>query len=101
MRIGLTQAGLAERLGVSRHAVAGWEAGRSYPKADHLRHFIALGLQQRAPGDNKRGRLVVPDEIYIEAIRQGNFNPQEEVYLREVFFTRFSVCQRIHLLPIP
>jgi transcriptional regulator with XRE-family HTH domain len=25
--IGLTQAGLADQLGVSRHAVGGWEAG--------------------------------------------------------------------------
>src|SRR6266568_2095961 len=30
--IGLTQAGLADRLGVSRRAVAEWEAGSSYPK---------------------------------------------------------------------
>jgi transcriptional regulator with XRE-family HTH domain len=46
--IGLTQAGLAEFLGVSRHAVGGWEAGESYPKAEHLKHIIALGLQQHA-----------------------------------------------------
>src|SRR6266852_645507 len=46
-RIGLTQAGLADLLGVSRHAVVGWEAGQSYPTADHLKAFIALGVQQR------------------------------------------------------
>jgi len=46
--IGLTQAGLAEFLEVSRHAVGGWEAGQSYPKAEHLKAFIALGLQQHA-----------------------------------------------------
>jgi len=34
--IGLTQAGLGERLGVSRRAVAEWEGGLSYPKADRL-----------------------------------------------------------------
>src|SRR5712692_1841942 len=47
-RIGLTQAGLADLLGVSRHAVAGWEAGRSYPQVDHLKAFIALGVRASA-----------------------------------------------------
>ena len=46
--IGLTQAGLAERLGVSRRAVAEWEAGLSYPKAERLKQLIALGMQQQA-----------------------------------------------------
>src|SRR5438067_6438541 len=46
MATGLTQAGLADLLGVSRHAVGGWESGQSYPKADRLKHFIALALQQ-------------------------------------------------------
>jgi WD40 repeat protein/DNA-binding XRE family transcriptional regulator len=46
--LGLTQAGLAEPLGVSRRAVAEWEAGESYPKAVHLKAFIALCVQQHA-----------------------------------------------------
>src|SRR5207245_2408851 len=46
--IGLTQAGLADRLGVSRRAVAEWEAGSSYPKAERLKQLIALGVQQQA-----------------------------------------------------
>src|SRR5579864_8859221 len=46
--IGLTQAGLAERLGVSRRAVAEWEAGSSYPKAEHLKAFLTLCVQQQA-----------------------------------------------------
>src|SRR5881409_106393 len=46
--IGLTQAGLADLLGVSRRAVAEWEAGSSYPKADHLKQLVALGVQQQA-----------------------------------------------------
>src|SRR6266550_3912500 len=46
--IGLTQAGLADRLGVSRRAVAEWEAGLSYPKAERLKQLIALGVQQQA-----------------------------------------------------
>src|SRR2546428_13268822 len=46
--IGLTQAGLGERLGVSRRAVAEWEGGLSYPKAERLQQLIALGVQQQA-----------------------------------------------------
>jgi WD40 repeat protein/transcriptional regulator with XRE-family HTH domain len=46
--IGLTQAGLAERLGVSRRAVAEWEAGSSYPKAEHLKELITLGVRASA-----------------------------------------------------
>ncbi len=42
--IGLTQMALAQFLGVSRGAVLGWEAGSSYPKAEHLKQFIALGV---------------------------------------------------------
>src|SRR5690242_14936228 len=44
--IGLTQAGLAALLGVSRRAVGEWETGLTYPKAEHLQHFIALCVQQ-------------------------------------------------------
>jgi len=44
--IGLTQAGLAALLGVSRHAVDKWEAGSNYPKAEHLQHFLELCVQQ-------------------------------------------------------
>ncbi len=39
MSIGLTQAGLAKFLGVSRNAVGDWEVGQSYPKAEHLKAF--------------------------------------------------------------
>jgi WD40 repeat protein/transcriptional regulator with XRE-family HTH domain len=46
--IGLTQTGLAERLGASRRAVAEWEGGFSYPKAERLKELIALGMQQHA-----------------------------------------------------
>jgi transcriptional regulator with XRE-family HTH domain len=46
--IGLTQAGLAHLLGVSRRAVGEWEAGSNYPKAEHLQHFIGLCVQQHA-----------------------------------------------------
>ena len=46
--IGLTQAGLAELLHVSRRAEAEWEAGSSYPKVDHLKRLIALGVRASA-----------------------------------------------------
>jgi transcriptional regulator with XRE-family HTH domain len=46
-KLGLTQAGLADLLHVSRRAVAEWEAGSSYPKAEHLKQVIALGVQQQ------------------------------------------------------
>src|SRR5207244_7930295 len=46
--IGLTQTGLAERLGASRRAVAEWEGGLSYPKAERLKQLITVGMQQQA-----------------------------------------------------
>src|SRR6476660_7215311 len=46
--IGLTQAGLAEYLGVSRRAIGDWEVGNNYPKPDHLKNFIALAVQHNA-----------------------------------------------------
>ena len=44
--IGLTQAGLADLLGVSRHAVGDWEGGLNYPKAPHLQHSLDQCVQQ-------------------------------------------------------
>jgi transcriptional regulator with XRE-family HTH domain len=46
--IGLSQVGLAERLGASRRAVADWEGGLSYPKAERLKQLITLGMHQQA-----------------------------------------------------
>jgi DNA-binding XRE family transcriptional regulator len=47
-KIGLTQVCLGEQLGVSRRAVAEWEAGSTYPKSEHLKAFIAMCIQQQA-----------------------------------------------------
>jgi len=44
----LTQVGLADRLGVSWRTIAGWEAGSSYPRAEHIKELIALAVQQQA-----------------------------------------------------
>lgn len=46
--IGITQGELATILGVSRQSVSDWEAGRKYPKSDHLKTFITLAFQHHA-----------------------------------------------------
>ncbi len=46
--MGLTQRDLADLLSISRRAVGDWEAGSSYPKAEHLKRLIELGVQQQA-----------------------------------------------------
>jgi len=44
-RVGLTQAGLAERVGVTRSAVAQWETGRAGQVGGHLEKIAAaLGV---------------------------------------------------------
>jgi WD40 repeat protein/transcriptional regulator with XRE-family HTH domain len=48
IRAGLTQAGMAEHLSVSRKAVGEWEGGLNYPKVMHLKAFIALAIEQQA-----------------------------------------------------
>src|SRR5258708_1188967 len=45
---GLTQLGLANLLGISRQAVADWEAGRKYPKVEHLKSFIVIAIEHQA-----------------------------------------------------
>src|SRR5258708_3689802 len=52
--IGLTQAGLAELLGVSRRAIGKWEAGGSYPKSSHLKALLAFaaGWRRSARGSS-------------------------------------------------
>src|SRR6266516_1199288 len=47
-RLELTQAELADLLGVTRRAVIDWEVGLTYPKADHLKQFVALATQRQA-----------------------------------------------------
>src|SRR6266852_5094657 len=47
-QIGLTQAGLAKLLHLSRRAVTEWEAGSSYPTAEHLQQLVALAVRASA-----------------------------------------------------
>src|SRR2546425_8568533 len=46
--MGLTQAGLAKLLGVSRRAVSTWELGSNYPASAHLKELIVLGMRASA-----------------------------------------------------
>src|SRR5436305_379662 len=46
--MGLTQTGLADQLGISHRAVGKWEAGKSSPKAGHLKHLIELAIKHQA-----------------------------------------------------
>ena len=77
--IGLTQAGLAALLGVSRRAVGEWEAGSNYPKAEHLQQLIELCVQQHifAPGREEEEiralwktahQRVLLDEAWLAAV---------------------------------
>ena len=47
-KIGLTQTALANVLGVTRRAVGDWEGGLTYPKAEHLKQFVVLAIEQQA-----------------------------------------------------
>ena len=79
----LTQAGLADLLGVSRQAVVGWEAGTSYPNPRHLKHFVELCLQNKA----------FPDGREAEEIRALWKSAHQRVQLDEAWLSR--------LLPTP
>ncbi len=46
-RLRLTQAGLAELVGITRKAIGRWEAGDTYPSASHLKVLLALALERR------------------------------------------------------
>ncbi len=76
---GLTRGELANRLGVSRQAVGEWEAGRSYPKAEHLKAFIALAVEHQAfPAEHEAEEIrklwkmarqkVLLDEFWLSAL---------------------------------
>src|SRR5579864_6103676 len=46
--IGLTQAELADHLGITRLAVGKWETGNAYPKPEHLKALIELAVLHQA-----------------------------------------------------
>ena len=93
-RIGLTQAGQAKLLGISRHAVAQWEAGRSYPTAEHLQTCIALGVQQQAFASGRRAeeiralwhgahQKVLLDEPWLQGLLSQQPSPFMEVAVEQ------------------
>jgi WD40 repeat protein/transcriptional regulator with XRE-family HTH domain len=86
--IGLTQAGLAEFLGVSRKAVGGWESGGSYPKAEHLKALLTLAVRQQAfPAGREAEEIgafwkaahqkVLLDESWLSALLSQHHRPLE------------------------
>jgi predicted ATPase/transcriptional regulator with XRE-family HTH domain len=74
-KIGLTQTGLGDLLGVSRRAVLSWEAGEKYPNNKRLKGFITLALEHHAfpPGDE------------AEAIRELWQSAHQKVFLDEAW----------------
>jgi transcriptional regulator with XRE-family HTH domain len=55
---GLSQSSLAEFLGISRRAISDWEAGKSYPKINHLKKFIELAVEHRALRDGEEAEEI-------------------------------------------
>src|SRR5438105_13973880 len=92
--IGLTQAGLADLLGVSRRAVGEWEAGSSYPKTHHLKAFLTLCVRASAfpPGREEEEirvlwkaahQKVLLDEAWLCALlHQPSPPPDEQVLVQ-------------------
>ena len=92
--IGLTQEGLAEHLAVSRKAVGGWEAGESYPKAEHLKALLTLCVRQQAfpPGREEEEirafwkvahQKVLLDEAWLAALLKQPSPPPTPVPVEE------------------
>lgn len=83
----LSRGELAHSVGVSRQAVGEWEAGRSYPKTEHLQALIALAVQKQAFAKDHEAReihqlwktahqKVLLDEHWLSALLSGRCSPQ-------------------------
>src|SRR6516162_2918387 len=88
--IGLTQAGLADRLGVSRRAVGEWEAGSNYPREQHLQHVIELCVQQH----------VFPPARKEEEIRSLWKTAHQRVFLDEAWLAAVLTQQPAPSAPV-
>ena len=86
--IGLTQVGLAEILRVSRKAISRWEAGETYPKAEHLKALLAFAVRQR----------VFPVGREEEEIRTFWHAAHQKVLLDESWLQRLLGTQRLRLV---
>ena len=89
VKIGLTQARLANILGVSRRTVVGWEAGNSYPKTEHLKKLIGFAITQHAfPAGKEADKIrefwqiahqkVLIDEDWLTELLLNAIPPQAE-----------------------
>src|SRR2546421_5454204 len=85
--MGLTQADLAERLGVSRKAIVRWEGGFSYPKAEHLKALLAFAV----------GQHVFPSGREEEEVRAFWHAAHQKVSLDEPWLHRLLGTQRPRL----
>ena len=98
--IGLTQAELAEHLGVSRQAVGDWEAGSSYPKADHLKHFTMLCVQQQAFAAGREAEEV--RALWKAALQKVRLDEQWlSALLSPRLYKRTSSIVPFHPYPLP
>ena len=88
--LGLTQAELADRLGVSRRAGGEWELGSSYPKAEHLKALLALAVGQQAFAAGREEeeirafwqaahQKVLLDESWLSALLSQDHRPLERM----------------------
>src|SRR5690242_13064736 len=57
-KIGLTQEGFAQQLGISRRALGAWESGSSYPKIEQLKQLVVLAIEQNAFPRGKEAKEV-------------------------------------------
>src|SRR5256884_1694921 len=89
--IGLTQAGLAELLHVSRRAVGEWELGSSYPKAQHLQQVTTLAVRASA----------LPLGREAEEIRAFWQAAHQKVLLDERWLQELLGTQRPRLASVP
>lgn len=72
----LSQAGVAEMLGVTRSAVSFWEAGKALPKPGHIKALatgLGVALGWLLTGDGDGGASALPDEIDSTSARRENF----------------------------
>ena len=92
--IDLTQADLAEHLGISRKAVGGWEAGESYPKAEHLKELMTLAMRASAfPAGREEEEIralwkaahqkVLLDEVWLSTLLHQPSSPPTPVPVEE------------------
>ena len=63
---GLTPAGLAAMLQVSRRTVGEWEGGLNYPEPEHLQHFLGLRVRASVFAPERHARLEGRPVLYKE-----------------------------------